>query len=111
MLHNYTSSLSPGAEQVFRWGSANRDVNGTYNFAGVADPAIDAMIENLLTARTREEFVTAVRAYDRVLLSGAYVVPLYHQPMQWVARWKQISHPDVTPVYGAQFQTWWHAPE
>lgn len=111
MLHNYTSSLSPGAEQVFRWGSANRDVNGTYNFAGVADPAIDAMIENLLTARTREEFVTAVRAYDRVLLSGAYVVPLYHQPMQWVARWKQIRHPDVTPVYGAQFQTWWHASE
>ena len=111
MLHNYTSSLSPGAEQVFRWGSANRDVNGTYNFAGVADPAVDAMIDNLLTARTRDEFVTAVRAYDRVLLSGAYVVPLYHQPMQWVARWKQIRHPDVTPVYGAQFQTWWHASE
>lgn len=107
MLHNYTSSLSPGVEQVFRWGSANRDLEGTFNFAGVADPAIDTMIDALLKARTREEFVTAVRAYDRVLLSGAYVVPLYHQPARWVARWKGIERPDATPLNGPQFQTWW----
>ncbi len=109
MLHNYTASLSPGVEQVFRWGSANRDVEGTFNFAGAAEPAIDAMIDAMLNARTREDFVAAVRAYDRVLLSGAYVVPLYHQPKLWVARWKQIERPDVTPVNGPQFPTWWHA--
>ena len=109
MLHNYTSSLSPGAEQLARWGSGSRDLDGTFNFAGVAEPAIDVMIDALLNARTREEFVTAVRAYDRVLLSGAYVVPLYYQPTQWVARWKRIERPQETPVYGPQFQTWWHA--
>src|SRR5690606_24104608 len=73
ILQSYTSSLSPGGEQVGRWGSASRDVDGTYNFAGVADPAVDAMLNALVKARSREDFVTAVRAYDRVLISGAYV--------------------------------------
>lgn len=110
ILQSYTSSLSPGAEQLGRWGSVTRDLNGTYNFAGVAEPAIDAMIEALLAARSREDFITAVRAYDRVLLSGAYVVPLYNPQLnRWVARWKQIERPETTPVYGPQFQTWWHA--
>ena len=107
MLMTYTSSLSPGTEQQFRWGSASRDADGTFNFAGVADPAIDAMIDHLLTAHSQEEFETAVRAYDRLLLSGAYVVPLYFQPDQWVARWAGIKHPDVTPIYGYQLPTWW----
>src|SRR6185295_7408957 len=106
MLMTYTSSLSPGTEQAFRWGSASRDADGTFNFAGVADPAIDAMIDHLLTATSQEEFETAVRAYDRLLLSGAYVVPLYFQPDQWVARWAGIKHPDVTPIYGYQLPTW-----
>lgn len=111
MLMNYTSSLSPGAEQIGRWGSQSRDLDGTYNFAGVAEPAVDAMIDALLNARSREDFVTAVRAYDRVLLSGAYVVPLYHQPRQWVARWRHIGRPETTPVYGYQLQTWWRESE
>ncbi|NMG38677.1 ABC transporter substrate-binding protein [Chelativorans sp. ZYF759] len=108
MLMTYTSSLSPGAEQIMRWGSEARDLDGTFNFAGAADPAIDALIQSILSARTREDFVTAVRAYDRVLLAGAYVVPLYHQPEQWVARQNYIRHPGATPVYGPQFPTWWH---
>ena len=55
----------------------------------------------------------AVRQIDRlvedVLVSGAYVVPLYHQPTRWVARWSHIRRPDTTPVYGPQYQTWWSA--
>ena len=110
ILQSYYSSLSPGAEQIGRWGSASRDLDGTYNFAGVAEPAVDAMIDALLNARSQKDFITAVRAFDRVLLSGAYVVPLYHQPKQWVARWAHIRHPEVTPVYGYQLQTWWREP-
>lgn len=107
MLMNYTSSLSPGVEQRFRWGSQSRDAEGTYNFAGVADPAVDAMIDHLVGARSREEFVTAVRAYDRVLLSGFYVVPLYFQPEQWVARWASVQHPEQTSIYGVTLPTLW----
>ena len=107
---NYTSSLSPGVEQVARWGSASRDAPGAFNFAGVANPAVDAMIDALINARTRPEFVDAVRAYDRVLMSGAYVVPFYFKPVQWVARWARIKRPETTPLYGSQLPTWWHAP-
>ena len=107
MLMNYTSSLSPGVEQAFRWGSKSAGQDGTYNFAGVSEPAVDAMIERLVGARDREEFITAVRAYDRVLLSGAYVVPLYYQPDQWIAHWSNIRQPEKTSVYGVQFPTWW----
>ncbi len=109
ILQSYTSSLSPGGEQVGRWGSSSRDIDGTFNFAGVADPAVDAMLDALVRARSREDFVTAVRAYDRVLISGSYVVPLYHRPEQWIARWSHIRHPDATPLYGYQLPTWWRA--
>ncbi len=109
ILQSYTASLSPGGEQFGRWGSSSRDVNGTYNFAGVADPAVDAMLDALVKARSRDDFVAAVRAYDRVLMSGSYLVPLYHQPEQWIARWKHIRHPDTVPLYGYQLPTWWRA--
>ena len=110
ILQNFTSSLSPGAEQLARWGSKSRDLDGTFNFAGAAEPALDALIEALLAARSRADFTAAVRAYDRVLLSGAYVVPLYNpQINRWIARWRQIERPETTPLYGPQFQTWWRA--
>lgn len=109
VLYNYTSSLSPGVEQVARWGSAARNQPGTYNIAGVASPAVDNMIDALLKARDRETFISAVRAYDRLLMSGAYVVPLYYSPVQWLARWKHIRHPDKTPIYGYQLPTWWRS--
>lgn len=107
MFFNYTSSLSPGVEQVARWGSAARDNPGTFNYAGVSNPAVDGLIDRLINARTREEFVETVRAYDRVLMSGAYLVPLYFRPEQWVARWSHIKRPEKTPIYGYQLPTWW----
>lgn len=108
MLFNYTASLSPGVEQLTRWGSAAREQPGTFNYSGVASPAVDAMIEAMINAREREDFIDAVRAYDRVLLSGAYVVPLYFKPEQWIARWKRIERPELAPLQGAQLPTWWH---
>jgi len=86
IVRTYTASLSPGAEQIWRWGSKSKDIKGTFNYAGVAEPVIDHLIEILLKARSKQEFVTAVRALDRVLISGHYVVPLFHVQEQWVAR-------------------------
>src|SRR5690606_40837554 len=103
ILQNFTSSLSPGAEQLARWGSRSRDLDGTYNFAGVAEPVLDALIEALLTARSREDFIAAVRAYDRVLLSCAYVVPLYHpQSKRWIARCRQNDMPETSQLFWPQ---------
>lgn len=102
-----SGTLSPGNEQWNRWGSASRDVQGSFNYAGTADPAIDAMIEAMLAARSQEDFVSAVRAMDRVLISGDYYVPLYHLPQQWVAHWKRIKYPEKTSLFGYQLPTWW----
>ena len=109
ILQTYTASLSPGIEQIWRWGSRSKDVPGTFNFAGVSDPAIDAMIDHMLQAKSREDFVDAVRAYDRLLISGDYIVPLFHIDEQWVARWNHIERPVDTSIYGYQFETWWDA--
>ena len=67
------------------------------------------MIAALLRARERDEFVSAVRALDRALISGFYVVPLFHLPEQWVARWTAIEHPAVTPLFGYLPEAWWRS--
>jgi len=102
-----SASLSPGNEQLRRWGSASRDEEGSFNYAGVADKAVDAMIDAMLAAREGEDFTAAVRALDRVLICGHYYLPLYHVNEQWVARWAHIDHPDKTPLYGVQLPAWW----
>jgi peptide/nickel transport system substrate-binding protein len=103
----YPSSLSPGTEQNFRWNSHNADVEGSFNFAGVKNPAVDAMITAVLSAKARPDFVAAVRALDRTLISGFYLVPLFHPPADWVARWSHIQHPQKASLYGPEPTTWW----
>ena len=106
----WDQSLSPGNEQAFYWGSAAANEPGSRNYMGMRDAAADAMIAALLNARERDAFVAAVRALDRVLMSGIYVVPLYHLPTQWVARWSAIRHPNVTSLSGYLPETWWREP-
>lgn len=103
----WPSSLSPGNEQVFRWDSRNADVPGSFNFVGVKNPAVDAMIKRLLEAKDDKDFTSAVRALDRVLLSGTYVIPLFHASRQWVAHWKEVKGPERFPLWGYSLDTWW----
>jgi len=107
----WDESLSPGNEQAFYWSSAAADSNGSRNYMGVKSPAADAMIAALLKAGTREDVVAAVRALDRVLMSGSYVVPLFYAPEQWVARWATIARPEVTSMHGYVPETWWKKPK
>jgi peptide/nickel transport system substrate-binding protein len=105
--YRWEQSLSPGNEQLFYWGSAAAEQQGSRNYMGVKSKAVDAMIAAMLGATTRESFVAATRALDRVLLSGFYVVPLYFPPVQWVARWTRIAHPSRTSLFGYLPETWW----
>jgi peptide/nickel transport system substrate-binding protein len=107
---SWEQSLSPGNEQSFYYGTAAADEQGSRNYMGAKSPAIDAMIAAILDARHRDEFVDAVRALDRVLISGCYVVPLFYLPNQWVARWRYIQHPAHTSLSGYLPETWWHQP-
>jgi peptide/nickel transport system substrate-binding protein len=93
-------SPSPGNEQRLRWGSEAADRPGTLNYAGARSPAIDRMIDAMLSAESREDFVTAVRALDRMLLSGHYVVPLFHIAEQWLAYEASLRHPAAPAMLG-----------
>jgi peptide/nickel transport system substrate-binding protein len=109
MIKNvYDQSLSPGNEQAYYWGSAAADEPGTRNYMGIKSAAVDAMIAALLQARGREDFVAAVRALDRLLISGFYTIPLFHLPDQWIARWSRIARPKEISLYGYLPETWWN---
>lgn len=107
ILFNYTASLSPGAEQIYRWGSVSKDAKGSFNYAGVESAAVDALIGDIVSSRSREDFVSAVRAYDRLLISGHYVLPLFYIGDQWLARWSFVKHPKVTPLTGYYLPAFW----
>jgi len=116
MIGLWQASASPGNEQRMRWGGDSAEQEASYNLAGAKSPAIDAMIAALQAAQTEEDFVTAARALDRVLLSGFYVVPLYHNRDQWIAHWRRIAHPTALPRYaqplfGDVLETWWRKPD
>ncbi|MBN8963055.1 MAG: ABC transporter substrate-binding protein [Rhizobiales bacterium] len=108
--NRWDQSLSPGNEQAFYWGSEAADNQGTRNYMGAKNPAIDAMIAAMLEARERPPFVSAVRALDRVLISSFYAIPLYNIREQWIARWNRIQRPTATALTGYLPETWWHAP-
>ncbi|MCB1477531.1 MAG: ABC transporter substrate-binding protein [Rhodobiaceae bacterium] len=112
MIQNFWfESLSPGNEQLFYWSGEAAKTEGTRNYPGIDNPAVDAMIAALLAARERPAFIDAVRALDRVLISGAYVVPLFHLPKQWMARKATLGVPEKTSLYGYVFETWWEKPQ
>lgn len=103
-------SLSPGNEQREFWGSASADVKGSRNTIGIKDAGIDALIDRVIFAKSREELIAATHALDRVLLAHDYVVPQWTYGFSRTARWNRFSHPDKMPEYGASaFPTiWWY---
>jgi peptide/nickel transport system substrate-binding protein len=103
----WTASLSPGNEQINRWGSRAADIEGSLNLVGAKNPAADAMIDALLQAESREDFAAAVRAFDRVLVSGDYAIPLFHLPKVWLAHWGHLKFPATAPLGGFDLDTWW----
>jgi microcin C transport system substrate-binding protein len=103
-------SLSPGNEQREFWGSQAAQREGSRNLAGIADPAVDTLIDRVIFAKDRTELVAATRALDRVLLAHEYLVPQWTLLRQRTARWDRYSHPENMPRYGASaFPTiWWY---
>jgi microcin C transport system substrate-binding protein len=106
---SWGQSLSPGNEQRNYWGSQAADQPGSRNYVGIKNPAIDALIDRVIFAKSREELVAATRALDRVLLWNHYVVPQWTYGKVRTARWDRYARPDPLPKYGASaFPTiWW----
>lgn len=100
-------SNSPGNEQRSYWGSTAAEEPGSRNFAGVADPVVDELIELLIAAPDRASLVTRTHALDRVLLWGFYVIPQWHLQVDRILYWDKFSRPGVIPDQGTDIETWW----
>jgi microcin C transport system substrate-binding protein len=109
VVATWPESLTPGNEQRDYWGSRAADLPGSRNLIGIKNPAIDALIDKLVLAETREELVAAARALDRVLLWNHYVVPHWTLNKVRTARWNRFGRPRRMPEYGlSAFPTlWW----
>jgi microcin C transport system substrate-binding protein len=109
---SWGESLSPGNEQRGFWGSQAADQPGSLNLIGIKNPAVDAMINEVIFAKSRADLVAATHALDRVLLWNHYVVPQWTYGKVRTARWDRFGRPDPLPKYGTSaFPTvwWWDA--
>ncbi len=102
-------STTPGVGLRVVFSSEAAKQSGSRNLAGVADPAVDALIETIASAKSREELSAACRALDRVLRSGHYWVPMWYRDTAWVAYWDAFARPEQQPKLstGAPGTWWW----
>ncbi|MBN35903.1 MAG: hypothetical protein CMM46_14245 [Rhodospirillaceae bacterium] len=110
-VRSWRSSETLGNEQRDYWGSATADVEGSFNTGGIKNPVVDALIEEVIFAESRDEMTTAARALDRVLLWNHYVIPHWHIDYDRVAYWDKFGQPDLIPTNGIVFSAWWVDPE
>ena len=109
-------TLSPGNEQYSYWGMDAANIPGSRNLMGMQSPAADAMINAMLNASDRSEFIAATRALDRVLTAGRYVIPIYQYSVGRIAHLKELKYPvDTLPIYGDGIgflpEVWWYEEE
>ncbi|MFT5539002.1 MAG: microcin C transport system substrate-binding protein [Alphaproteobacteria bacterium] len=109
--HVWGQSLSPGNEQRDYWASTSADVVGSYNIPGVRDPVVDQLISGIVAAKDRPTLIAYVRALDRVLLWGHYVIPHWHIKGDRLAFWNKFGRPAITPARGYQLDAWWIDPK
>jgi microcin C transport system substrate-binding protein len=111
IVGGWGQSLSPGNEQRGYFGSDSADRNGSQNYCGIKNPAIDTLINQIIFATDRAALTGACMAMDRVLMWNHYVVPMYHIAVERIARWDRFGKPDKLPEYAVGFPTiwWWDA--
>jgi microcin C transport system substrate-binding protein len=111
IVGSWGQSLSPGNEQRNFWGSEAADREGSRNFVGIKNPAVDKLINKIIFAKDRDELVAACRALDRVLLWNHYVVPMWNIPYERVAYWNRFGRPEKLPDHSIGFPAiwWWDA--
>ncbi len=107
----WVSTLSPGSEQAVYWSSRAAAQPGSRNYAGINDPMIDTDITALNAARTNEDLTAAAHRLDRAMMNGAYFIPLYYAPADWIAYWPdRIAPPAQRSLYGTALEAWWAKP-
>jgi microcin C transport system substrate-binding protein len=109
VVRRIAQPLTPGLEQRNYFGSEFANVPGSFNIGGVSNPVVDALIEKVVTANTRETLTTAVRALDRVLMWNRYVITQWYKGAHNVAYWNKYSRPKTSPKFDTGvLDTWWY---
>ncbi|MZR29377.1 extracellular solute-binding protein [Sneathiella litorea] len=110
VVRRFPQSQVPGVEQRDWWGSESANVTGGLNIAGVKNPAVDALIEKLIEAQTRQDLITATRALDRVLMWNYYFIPQWYKSSHFIAYWDKFGRPaSKKPGFDrAVLQSWWY---
>ncbi len=112
VVRRYVMALTPGPELKSYMGSEAAGMEGSLNLSGIADPVVDALIERATAAKSRAELVTAIRALDRVVRTGHYMVPHWFKASHTVAFWDKFSRPARKPKYAlGELDTWWFDPD
>jgi len=105
----YSLRQTPGAELRNYWGSAFSDIKGSLNLSGIKDPAVDALIEQVIAAKDRKQLTHAARALDRVLRAGHYWIAQWYKSSHNVAYWNKFSKPPIKPKFDRGIiETWWY---
>jgi len=105
----FNFSDTPGDSLRTYFTSTAAATKGTQNLAGIADPAVDALVDVIIAAKSRPELVTACRALDRVIRSGRYWIPHWYKASHWIAYWDVFARPSTKPRYFRGIpETWWY---
>ena len=100
-------SQLPGNEQKEFWGSASADIKGSYNLLGIKNPVVDKIVDGLVTAQNKEDYVAHIKALDRVLLNGHYMIMQWYSPYERIAYRNRFDHKKTKLKIGFQPDTWW----
>jgi microcin C transport system substrate-binding protein len=111
----YPGTQIPGVEQVSRYGSRSADEQGSDNMGGLKSPAVDAILDALVHAQTKDELVSAAHALDRVLMHGYYIIPQWFSTTHRIAYRRDLHYPPTLPLYYSAedwiVSTWWREPD
>jgi microcin C transport system substrate-binding protein len=109
VIQRFGFSATPGDSLRTYFSSQAAALKGSQNLAGIADPAIDAMIDHIIAAQSRAALTTACRALDRLIRAGRYWVPHWYKASHWIAYWDIFGRPPGKPRYArGVLETWWH---
>jgi microcin C transport system substrate-binding protein len=111
-MQRFNFSTTPGDSLRNYFSSQSASVKGSFNLAGITDPAVDALVENVIAAETRTALTTACRALDRVIRAGRYWIPHWYLAAHRIAYWDVFGFPAKKPGFSRGIpETWWYDQE
>ena len=104
---SFRLSNNPGNEQKEMWGSQSANIRGSYNILGVQNEVVDSLINGMINAKTKDDYMSYVKAFDRVMMHEHYFIPQWYSPADRIAYNRNLKRPQTNVKTGADIYTWW----